>query len=165
VAQLRNVGARPDAERTAGIRLIILYKAVKGALEALGAAVLAAGPALGLDHVLVRAALDLSRHSTRAWAINVSRELPALLTPGHLRLAAVALVLDAALTLVEGWALQAGKWWGPWLVVVASGALLPFEVVQLARGVHVGRVIVLLVNALIVGYLVRREVTRSAGRR
>ncbi len=82
--------------------------------------------------------------------------MPALATPRRLHLAAVALVLDAALTIVEGWALRRRHWWGPWLVVFASGGLLPFEVVQLVRHPHVGRLMVLVVNAAIVAYLVWR---------
>jgi uncharacterized membrane protein (DUF2068 family) len=151
------MASRPDPVATAGIRLIVLYKFVKGGLEAAGAVVLATGPSLGLDAALVRAALALQHHATRAWAVHLSESLPALVTPGHLRLAAVALLLDATLTLLEGWGLRRGHWWGPWLVVVASGALLPFEVVHLVRRPRPGRLIVLLVNALIVGYLVWRE--------
>jgi len=155
-ASVANFASRPDPVVTAGTRLIILYKLVKGGLEAAGAAVLAAGPSLGLDEVLLRAALALHHHATRAWAVHLSQSLPALVTPNHLRLAALALLLDGALTLVEGWGLRRGHWWGPWLVVVASGALLPFEVVYLVRRLRPGRLILLLVNALIVGYLVWR---------
>ncbi len=144
-----------DPVMTRGIRLIVLYKFIKGGIEAAGAAVLAVGPSLGLDVALLRAALALQHHA-RAWAVHVSQNVPWLLTPGHLRLAALALALDAALTLVEGWSLRRGHWWGPWLVVVASGALLPFEVIHLARRPRLGRLMVLLVNALIVGYLVSR---------
>ncbi len=141
---------------TPGIRLIVLYKMVKGALEALGAAVLAFGPSLGLDEALLRAVVTLQHHSARAWAVELSRGLTGLVTPGHLRLAALALLLDSALTLVEGWGLRRGHWWGPWLVVVASGLLLPFEVLHLLRRPHIGRFMVLLVNALIVAYLAWR---------
>ncbi len=148
--------SRPDPVVTAGIRLIVLYKLVKGAIEAAGALVLAAGPSLGIDQAIVRTALALQHHATRAWAVHLSQSLSVLSTPGHLRLAAVALSLDATLTLVEGWSLRRGHWWGPWLVVLATGALLPFEVVYLARRPRPGRLIVLLVNALIVGYLAWR---------
>src|SRR5512135_316617 len=124
--------ARPDPVVTVGIRLIVLYKFVKGGLEAAGAIVLAVGPSLGLDQALVSAALALQHHSARAWAVHLSQSLPPLVTPGHLHLAALALALDATLTLVEGWGLRHGHWWGPWLVVVASGLLLPFEIVHFA---------------------------------
>ncbi len=150
------VASRSDPAHAAGIRLIVAYKFVKGALEAAGALVLAVGPSLGLGAALIRAALALQRHSARAWAIHLAQAMPALATPRRLHLAAVALVLDAALTLVEGWALRRRHWWGPWLVVFASGGLLPFEVVQLVRHPHVGRVMVLVVNAAIVAYLVWR---------
>jgi len=150
------MASRPDPIVTPGIRLIVFYKLVKGGLEAAAAAVLAVGPLLGLDEALMRAALALQHHATRAWAVHLSQSLPPLVTPGHLRLAMLALLLDAALTLVEGWSLLRGHWWGPWLVVVASGALLPFEVVHLVRHPRPGRLIVLLVTALIVGYLLWR---------
>ncbi len=145
-----------DPVVTAGIRAIVLYKFLKGGLEAAGAVTLAVGPWLGLDHAVVRAALALQHHSARAWAVHLAESLPPLVTPGHLHLAAAALTLDAALTLVEGWGLRRGHWWGPWLVVVASGLLLPFEVVHFLRRPHVGRLMVLLVNASIVGYLAWR---------
>lgn len=91
-ASVANFASRPDPVVTAGTRLIILYKLVKGGLEAAGAAVLAAGPSLGLDEVLLRAALALHHHATRAWAVHLSQSLPALVTPNHLRLAARPLV-------------------------------------------------------------------------
>lgn len=151
-----DVGIGRDIPLTAGIRLIVFYKIVKGGLEAAAGATLAVGPSVGLDQSLMRAALGLQHHATRAWAVHLSQSLPELLTPGRLRLAALALLLDATLTLVEGWSLWRGRRWGRWLVVIASGGLLPFEVVQLVRRVRVGRALVLLVNAAIVGYLARR---------
>jgi uncharacterized membrane protein (DUF2068 family) len=67
----------------------------------------------------------------------------------------VALLADGSLTLVEGWALFHGHWWGPWLVVVATGALLPLEVVSLVRHPRIVRLLLLLVNVAIVVYLAR----------
>ena len=48
-----------------------------------------------------------------------------------------------------------GHWWGPWLVVVATASLLPFEVVSFVRHPHVGRALILVVNLAIVAYLTR----------
>ncbi len=152
----KRVSAGRGPTLAAGVRLIVIYKIVKGGLEAVAGATLAFGPFIGLDQSLMSAALGLHRPATRAWAMHLSQRLPALLTPGRLRLAAIALLLDAALTLVEGWSLRRGRWWGPWLVVIASGVLLPFEVIRLVNRVHLTRVLVLLVNALIVGYLAWR---------
>ena len=51
------------------------------------------------------------------------------------------------MSLVEGWALWHGHWWGPWLVVAATGSLLPFEVVAVVRQLHAVRVVLFFVNA------------------
>ncbi len=67
----------------------------------------------------------------------------------------VALVADGTMSLVEGWALLHGAWWGPWVVVVATGSLLPFEVVLLARHPHIVRAVLLVLNLIIVAYLLR----------
>jgi uncharacterized membrane protein (DUF2068 family) len=65
----------------------------------------------------------------------------------------LALLLDGLLTLLEGWALYRGFPWAPWLVVIATGSLLPFEVAALARRLRVGRLLILLVNLAVVTYL------------
>jgi uncharacterized membrane protein (DUF2068 family) len=48
-------------------------------------------------------------------------------------------------------------------VVVATAALIPFEVVALVRARHIGRGVVLLGNMVIVAYLVRHALRRRAG--
>ena len=45
--------------------------------------------------------------------------------------------------------------WGPWLVVVATGLLLPVELFEIVHRVRLGRVVIFIVNLLIVVYLVR----------
>ena len=60
------------------------------------------------------------------------------------------------LTLGEGWALHRRFRWAPWLVVVATGSLLPFEVVELVRRPHALRLAVFVVNLTIVCYLATR---------
>jgi uncharacterized membrane protein (DUF2068 family) len=71
--------------------------------------------------------------------------------------------LDGVLTLCEGWALHRRFAWSPWLVVVATGSLLPFEVVELVRRPHAVRLVIFVVNLTIVCYLAARA-TRE-GRR
>jgi uncharacterized membrane protein (DUF2068 family) len=67
----------------------------------------------------------------------------------------LALLADGVVSLVEGWALYYGHWWGPWLVVCTIGSLMPFEVVALARRLTVVRAALLLLNIAIVWYLAR----------
>jgi uncharacterized membrane protein (DUF2068 family) len=63
---------------------------------------------------------------------------------------AVAVIVDGTVTLVEGWALHGRYRWSRWLVVATTSSLLPIEVVTLVRHPSAGRVMLVLVNALIV---------------
>jgi uncharacterized membrane protein (DUF2068 family) len=70
---------------------------------------------------------------------------------------AIALILlDATSTAVEGIGLHYRQRWAAWLVVVATGALVPFEIHGLIRHPTPLRVVVLAVNLAIVGYLAWR---------
>jgi uncharacterized membrane protein (DUF2068 family) len=142
-------------KRERGLVLIIAYKLIKGVLWFVIASVLLVMMHMGLSAKLEGAAENL-RHHSQAWAIELAKLLTRASTPRGVVTIIVALVADGALTLVEGWALVYGHWWGPWLVVVATGSLLPFEVVALARHPHVGRALILVVNLSIVVYLIRK---------
>jgi len=141
--------------RELGLRLVIAYKLVKACGEVLLAAVLAALLVWRTDGVRAVAAM-LRRHVTAAWSLRLSELLAGAATPRHVALTVGALVLDAALTLCEGWALYRGFAWGPWLVVIATGSILPFEALELARHPRAGRLLILVVNIAIVGYLAAR---------
>ncbi|HEX8791436.1 MAG TPA: DUF2127 domain-containing protein [Polyangiaceae bacterium] len=153
-------------KRERGLVLIIAYKLVKGILWLILACVLLVMMRMGLGAKLEGIAGHL-RHHSQAWAIELAELLTRASTPRGLVTIVVALVADGTLTLVEGWALIHGHWWGPWLVVLATGSLLPFEVVALARHPHVGRALILVVNVAIVAYLIRKALRehrqRAAG--
>jgi uncharacterized membrane protein (DUF2068 family) len=144
------------------VRLIVAYKLVKAALWIALAAVFTAAVLGGGAEELHALALGLRRHGVSAWSIHVANLLVTATTRGHLALTAVALGLDGVLSLVEGWSLWRRYAWGPWLVVIATGSLIPFELVELVRSVRLGRVLVLLVNVAIVVYLVRRALAERA---
>ena len=145
--------ARVRRERT--LSLIIAYKLVKGGLWLVFAAAIAVSMRLGLEHQLLGFA-DQLRHHSQAWSLELARLIMRVASRHGLWTVIVALIADGTLTLVEGWALLRGRWWGPWLVVIATGALLPFELVALARGLRVSRATLFVVNAAIVVYLVRK---------
>ena len=67
----------------------------------------------------------------------------------------VASLGDVILSAVEGLALQAGRWWAPWLVVIATASLLPWEVVEIFRHPRWARFAVLAVNLAVLAYLLR----------
>jgi len=134
----------------------MIYKAVKAVLQLALALILVVLLPRGLPGELHALAEALHQHVTHAWAL----ELATLLEQGSTRhgvvLASIALGLDGSLTAVEAAALRSGRSWGSWLVVVATGALLPFEVVELTRSLRPSRALVLAVNLAIVLYLTRR---------
>jgi uncharacterized membrane protein (DUF2068 family) len=143
-------------EMPAAVRAITAYKTVKAAAELFLALLLVVLLPFGLPDALAALCASLQRHVTHAWASN----LAALIESGSNRhgivLGSIALGLDGSLTAIEAWALRARHWWGPWLVVAATGALLPFEVYELAREPRASRALLLFVNLAIVVYLAWR---------
>jgi uncharacterized membrane protein (DUF2068 family) len=145
--------ARVRRERV--LSLIIAYKLIKGGLWFVFAAVIVGAMHLGLEDRLLGFAAHL-RHHPGAWSLALGDLLVRAATRRRLWTITVALIADGALSFVEGWALIHGHWWGPWLVVVATASLLPFEVFALARHPHVVRAMVLVLNLAIVVYLARK---------
>jgi Predicted membrane protein (DUF2127) len=131
-----------------GLRLIIAYKLVRSAAALGGSLMLVAITAGGRTAPLSDVVKDLRHHVTSAWSIE--------------------LAVDGSFTLLEAWALRKERWWGPWLVVVATTAFVPFEVFALFRRLALGRVIVLCANVTVAIYLamrIRRAPTPSAQRK
>jgi uncharacterized membrane protein (DUF2068 family) len=146
-----------------GVRLIVGYKLAKAAAAlSLGVLLLFLGSA-GLAHELREVAAALRHHFAAAWSVELSEALVRAAGGRHLLVVAVALLLDGVSSLVEGWALHRRYRWSRWLIVAATSALLPFEVLSLFRRLSLGRFAILLVNAAIVAYLARRRVEPARG--
>jgi uncharacterized membrane protein (DUF2068 family) len=149
-------GREPHGQPAVGLRLIVLYKVLKACGELLLAVVLGAllvGGSADRVHAL---AAGLRGHLTAAWALRLTELLTSVATPRNVELTAGALVLDGALTLCEGWALYRNFAWAPWVVVISTGSLLPFEALEFARRPRAGRLLILVVNLAIVWYLAGR---------
>jgi uncharacterized membrane protein (DUF2068 family) len=149
--------------RERGLVIIIAYKLIKGSLWLVFAVTLLILMRVGISQEMLDVAVHL-RHHSGAWSLALADLLVRAATRRGLWTLFVALIADGTLTLVEGWALLRGHWWGPWLVVVATGSLLPFEVVALARHPHLSRLALLVVNVLIVWYLARKALREHRAR-
>ena len=141
--------------RDPALRLIIAYKLVRA-----GVALLA-----GLTFlVLVAIRLDASLHAFALELDPAGAGFPAMLqwATEHRHIVAMGalLTVDGVVTFFEGFALWRGWWWGAWLVVGASGLLVPFEVAAIAEHVTVWRLGVLGTNLAIVGWLLRARLLR-----
>ncbi|MDP9148910.1 MAG: DUF2127 domain-containing protein [Myxococcota bacterium] len=151
--------------RERGLWVIIIYKLAKGSLWLAFAGTLVA---LMQVHVplgdrLLGVAAHL-RHHSGAWSVALAELVVRAATRRGLWTIAFALTADGMVSLLEGWALFHGHWWGPWLVVVATGGFLPFEVVALLRRPTALRVALLVVNLAIVVYLALRAVRELRAR-
>jgi uncharacterized membrane protein (DUF2068 family) len=68
----------------------------------------------------------------------------------------------AGLFLVEGTGLWLQRRWGEWTTVVITGLLIPLEVYEIARHPGATKILLLIVNIAVVGYLVYRIRTTDA---
>jgi uncharacterized membrane protein (DUF2068 family) len=147
--------ARAVPARAAGLQAIIAYKLVKAVLEALVGVLMIYLLVSGAEAGAASLAEVLLEHSARAWALKAATLLIVTATTRHVELAAAGAFVDALLSAVEGLALRAGKWWAPWLVVFATGALLPWELIEIVRRPDWVRVLLLVLNLAVVVYLIR----------
>jgi uncharacterized membrane protein (DUF2068 family) len=141
--------------RPAGLRLIVAYKFIKAVLQVAAAILLFYGAAHGLSARLADFAERLREHAVHAWSNLFAAALLRFVHARHsLSLTADALLLDAGLSSIEGWALSRGYTWGEWLVVGTTAFLIPFEIYALLHHLRVGRALLLIVNIAIVAYLI-----------
>jgi uncharacterized membrane protein (DUF2068 family) len=150
----------------AALRAVTTYKWVKGVVQLLLFAALAITLLLGLHDELARWAHEFRNHTTRAYAVVLGRLLERATTPRGLHITLAALFIDGTVTCLEGWALQSGRAWGPWLVVAVTGSLLPFEVYELFHHFNWIRLLVLVINVAVVIFLIfhaRQQARTLAG--
>lgn len=78
------------------------------------------------------------------------------LSPAQVKRLGLVGLLYAGLFLVEGTGLWLQRRWGEWATVVITGLLIPVEVYEIFRHPSLVKILVLVVNAAVVGYLIYR---------
>lgn len=139
-----------------GMRLIVIYKVVKAASAWIACGVLLVLIRAGKMDQMHEAAVVLRDNMTHALSLALAKLLVTVLTVPHFHLAILALSIDGSFSCFEAWALYRGFRWAFWLVLIGTAVFLPFEVVLLARGIKIGRLIVFVINVAIFVYLARR---------
>ena len=137
------------------LRLIALFKFIKAILliaTGIGAfRFVHTNLTQSAQDLVARYHLDPGNHYVAVALARVSS-----VTPRRLHeIGAVAFVY-AGLFLLEGIGLWSLKRWGEWITVIITGSLLPFEIYELCRHPSWAKLVILALNALILGYLVRR---------
>jgi uncharacterized membrane protein (DUF2068 family) len=139
----------------AGVSAIIAYKLLKAVLEALLGVAAVYLVVRGAEAGAATLAEVLLEHVTRNWALAAATLIVKGGTSGHVKFIAVLSFGDAVLSAVEGLALEARKRWAPWLVVIATGALLPWEGFELVVRPTWIRAVLFFLNLAVVVYLLR----------
>jgi uncharacterized membrane protein (DUF2068 family) len=149
-------GAKTPSDAV-GLRVIVGFKFLKAGLElAFGILVLWL-VATGFTDRLMAAATQFRHHVAEPWSVDLAQLLMHTATVRHLRVIALAALIDGASSLVEGWALFQRFWWSGWLIVCTTSAAIPLEVIAVIRHPNVIRSALLVANVLIVGYLIHRR--------
>jgi uncharacterized membrane protein (DUF2068 family) len=137
------------------LRTIAVLKFLKAAL------LIAAG--IGALHLVKRDIAEYAENLVVKYHLNPGNHFVAQalartsnVTPRRLHEVGAVAFVYAALFLLEGIGLWSLKRWGEWVTVVITGSLLPFEVYELWHHPSWPKTVVLILNALILGYLIRR---------
>src|SRR3569623_1154391 len=130
--------ARAEAAEDLALRSIVLYKVVKATVAlSIGAILLVLWP-FGLPEWIEHLAVRLRHQYIEARAVHIADWLVRHTSRHRIELSLAALFIDGGLTGDEGWSLRRRFWVGPWLVVVATGSVLPVEAFVFLRHMHLG---------------------------
>ncbi len=149
------------------IRLIAVFKLLKASLLILvGAGVLRLMHA-DIGGVLERWVLRLGLDPGNLY-IERALAKAANLSPHRIRELGLVSFVYAALFMTEGVGLWLLKRWAEWLTVILTASLLPLEVYELHHHLTIAKILILIFNLAIVGYLawrIRSESSRSHANR
>ena len=138
--------------RHAGLKVIGVLKLISGVTAlAVGIGVfrfLGHDPGPHADRIITHLGLDPNNHH-----IHAAVSLITGIDPTHLRALEFGTYFYAALHTVEGTGLILGYHWAEYLVIVATGSLIPFEIYEIARKFTVLRIALFVLNVAIVIYL------------
>jgi uncharacterized membrane protein (DUF2068 family) len=81
-------------------------------------------------------------------------ERVARINPHQIKAISLGLFLYAGLFATEGVGLLLKRRWAEYMTVISTALLLPLEILEVIRHPHLGRVVVLIANVVIVIYLV-----------
>jgi len=136
-----------------GLRLIAAFKLLKGfALLAVGIG------ALRLLHQdvagIVEHWINVFRVDPHNHFINRLLEKLAILDDRRLKELSIGTFVYSAVFFTEGIGLALGKRWAEYFTIITTASLLPLEIYELAKHASAGKILALLINLAVVGYLV-----------
>ena len=112
-----------------------------------------------LEHWVMAMHLDPGNRHVMMFLARVSN-----LSPAQVKGLGLVGLIYAGLFLVEGTGLWLQRRWGEWATVVITGLLIPLEVYEIFHHPSVVKILVLVVNVAVVGYLMYRIRTTDRAR-
>ena len=151
----------PIGSHETGLRGIIAIKAFYGILFFL--------IGLGVFALINKDISDLAEKAANLLGIDPENgNLNALLewltgiSPKQIAAVGLGTVLYAGVCLTMAWGLHLRRAWAEWLTIVATGLFIPVEIYEVVRSWRFTYFLVLVINASIVWYLLRRRARLSA---
>ena len=142
----------PLSDSTKGIRVVALFEGAKGLL------VLLVG--FGLLELVHRDLHLAAEQIVRHMHLNPAKHYPTIfidavthISDRQLWAIALSALLYSAVRFVEAVGLWLERQWAEWFGLLSGGIYIPVELVELAQGMTWPKVVVLVVNTGIVGYL------------
>ncbi len=136
----------------AGLRIVAMFEAAKGAVVILaGLGLLAL-----IHHDIQKVAENIVRHLHLKPAMHFPRifiDAAAAATNGRLWVLALTAMLYAIIRFVEAYGLWRKQVWAEWFGILSGGLYLPVEIYELTVSVSVVKVCILIVNIVVVGWL------------
>jgi uncharacterized membrane protein (DUF2068 family) len=151
----------PIASHESGLRGIIAIKAFYGILFFL--------IGLGVFALINKDISDLAEKAADSLGIdpengnfNAFLEWLTGISPKQIAAVGLGTILYSGLYLTMAWGLHLRQAWAEWLTIVATGLFIPVEIYEVVRSWRLTYVLVLVINASIVWYLLRRRARLSA---
>jgi len=145
-----------------GVRTVALFEGFKGAL------VFIAG--FGLLSLVHRDVQATAEHIVRHLHLNPARHYPRIfieaagnINDTELRSLAALACVYGVVRFIEAYGLWHKRVWAEWFAIISGSIYLPIEAYEIFEHVTWTRMIILLVNAFIVGYLVYVRLLNRAG--
>jgi len=142
------------------VTLIVIFKFFKGALLI--------AVALGARHLMNRDLSEFAERLVDSFRVDPNNRYIELLlskmdlvTAKQLKELSIGSFFYAAIVLTEGTGLALRKRWAEYFTIIVTASFLPLEVYELAHRVTPVKIVVMVINLLILGYLIRR--VRRAG--
>lgn len=160
----RNVLAemKPPRPKDRLLTLIVVFKYFKG--------VMLIAVALGAHHLMGRDMSAFCEHLVDTFRVDPDNryihlllEKMQILSAKRLHELSLGSFFYAAIVLTEGTGLALRKRWAEYFTIIITSSFLPLEIFEIAHRVTGVKIVVMILNLLILGYLVARVSRKPAG--